>query len=551
MPPQFKKDAPVEVVSTLDAIERTADECFRPLKILRYPSNVAVWALLVHAVKLVEREQNATGSNTGSFDAALINIGRFLPIALKWVHRHGWKAEEPLASRWNSELAEAVAEAISIAHRYGHFETCFPLWHENRYLVELLSPTHARFSVGGTVRDRQVAAYQKGVRPSEGTFATERPPKSPQTPSVASLFQEVFDRARSSSALRFEYEVSPALRDELLKEYRERISLVTRRAVTLSMGPYSLEEFNNFYAALTAICAAHDHLCYSWGRAHGAYPWESAVLVRSREEWKNQLSSFSGVDASKCLAMIDDLTFRFDRSVDLKVHPFVPVDRDSSTLAVAPPFPLSSRHDENAMRVLSQVRRKRFDDTSGTKEEEILAALARVAGGRHSLQGPISLPSPVPDIDLLIVDESVSALAIIELKWIRKTLRTFEISDRDADVLKGFQQLDEVRTFLNDNPGYLAVAGRIARAVDHYESVFYLVVARDHWRWVDPGEGIAIVEYDAFVQALGRQTTIRDVVSELLRYEWLPVEGRDFTVRREEASVNGVTIESEIFYSSR
>jgi hypothetical protein len=361
----------------------------------------------------------------------------------------------------------------------------------------------------------------------------------------------VFDRARGSGALRFEYEVSPALWDELLKEYRERISLVTRRAVTLSMGPYSLEEFNNFYAALTAICAAHDHLCYAWGRAHGTYPWESAVLVHSREEWKNALSALSGVDASKCLAMIDDLTFSFDRSVDLKVHPFVPVDRENSTLAVAPPFPLSSRHDENALRVLSQVRPKMFDDTSGTKEEEILAALPKVAGGRHLLHGPISLPNPVPDIDLLIVDEGVSALAIIELKWIRKTLRTFEIPDRDADVLKGLQQLDEVRTFLNDSPGYLVAAGRIARAVDRYESVSYLVVARDHWRWVDPAGGIAIVEYAAFVQALSRQTTIREVISELLRYEWLPVEGRDFAVRREGATINGVTIESEIFYPTR
>ena len=43
----------------------------------------------------------------------------------------------------------------------------------------------------------------------------------------------------------------------------------------------------------------------------------------------------------------------------------------------------------------------------------------------------------VPDIDLLIVDERTSALAVIELKWIRKPVKRAEIPVRDAEVLKG------------------------------------------------------------------------------------------------------------------
>ncbi len=67
--PYLKKNAPTEVTTTLETIERTADDCFRSLKILKYPSNVAVWALLVGAIKLVERAQEGPGgSNTASFD---------------------------------------------------------------------------------------------------------------------------------------------------------------------------------------------------------------------------------------------------------------------------------------------------------------------------------------------------------------------------------------------------------------------------------------------------------------------------------------------------
>ena len=40
------------------------------------------------------------------------------------------------------------------------------------------------------------------------------------------------------------------------------------------------------------------------------------------------------------------------------------------------------------------------------------------------------------------------------------------------------------------------------------------------------------------------------VCTELLGYEWLPVEGRDFRVQFDRAIANGAAIESEVFYPS-
>lgn len=433
-----------------------------------------------------------------------------------------------------------------MARNFSRFETCFPLYHRDRYAAEALAPTRARFSSGGSARDRQVSAYQKGIRPREGPFAAHRPATVPQTPQIVALFQEVMDTAKATNALGFDYTVSPGLWNALLGDGTVRIRLACRRPLTLSMGSYSLDDFNKFYVALLAVCGAHDHLCFSWGMGLGTYPLESAVLVRSVEHWVDTLSSLSRVDKTKCSTIIDDLTFKFDRSVELRIHPFVPVGR--ATLAVAPPFPLSSRHDENILRVVSQERREQFDITSTTKEEETLAALQTLAGGRHSLQGPVALPDPVPDIDLLIVDEDAAALTIVELKWMRKIVRTREIPGQDAEVRKGFKQLNEIRRFLSGHPGHLAAIGRIARSVTDYARVTYMVVARDHWVWVDSSDGIAIVEYDAFVASLGRYDHVHQVVDELLNYEWLPIEGRDFEVRYDPTSVNGVTIESEVFY---
>ena len=74
--------------------------------------------------------------------------------------------------------------------------------------------------------------------------------------------------------------------------------------------------------------------------------------MRSLPESRFLFSHLSGVPEDKCTAMLSDLTFSVERSIDLHVHPLVPLD--DTRLALAPPMPLSSRHDEIILRVCSQ-----------------------------------------------------------------------------------------------------------------------------------------------------------------------------------------------------
>jgi hypothetical protein len=334
-----------------------------------------------------------------------------------------------------------------------------------------------------------------------------------------------------------------------MPEYRDRVMALTRRADTLSLGDYTLEEFNALYVALIVVCAAHEHLCFRWAQAQGAYPLESAVMARSITEWTTALSGLSGVAPEKCQLMIADLTFSVRQSVDLHVNPFIPLDAAHNVVALAPPFPLHSRHDENILRVCSQRRPQTYDVTSLEKQSEMLAA-ARHAGRRYNADGPVQLPKPIPDIDMFAADESSSTVVIGELKWIRKTVRPAEIPSRDTDVLKGIDQLDSIRTFLAANPDYLRSRRLLSRRLDEYERVHYLLVARDHWRWVEPRDDVAIVEFEAFARTLEHSDSLRHAVDELLTYDWLPLEGRDFRIQFDRATANGVWIESPVFYST-
>jgi hypothetical protein len=174
----LKSDAPPEVIEALRQAEAQADECWRGLQIRHYPSNFAVWAVLTGGIRVVEREQAARGSNTAHFDAMLANLSRLLAVAVKWAMGHGQPPAD-LKRRWTGELSTSIDQVLSLAKDYSHFEVCFQGFHKDRYAAEVLSPHLIRFSVPGTVRDRQVSAYQKGLRPRERRFAVQRALESP------------------------------------------------------------------------------------------------------------------------------------------------------------------------------------------------------------------------------------------------------------------------------------------------------------------------------------------------------------------------------------
>jgi hypothetical protein len=88
----------------------------------------------------------------------------------------------------------------------------------------------------------------------------------------------------------------------------------------------------------------------------------------------------------------------------------------------------------------------------------------------------------------------------------------------------------------------------LPRRLQDYAHIHYLLVARDHWPWMEPQDGIALVAYDVFADALLRVGALNNAI-ELLTYDWLPVEGRDFRVQFDRVTVNGVLMESEVYYA--
>lgn len=66
--------------------------------------------------------------------------------------------------RWTDELRQASRDGVLAAHQYNSFILCYSMWHRNRMLAEVVSPTHLRFYAPRSVIDRRVRAHQQGAR---------------------------------------------------------------------------------------------------------------------------------------------------------------------------------------------------------------------------------------------------------------------------------------------------------------------------------------------------------------------------------------------------
>jgi hypothetical protein len=190
-----------------------------------------------------------------------------------------------------------------------------------------------------------------------------------------------------------------------------------------------------------------------------------------------------------------------------------------------------------------------YHAASQLKERDMRRDLASGLPGHIVADGPVTLPGGNPDLDLIMEDTSSSTVVLGELKWIRKPLSVFERCDRDEEFLKGIGQLGRIRTFLSNNPEYLTERGKLLRSLSDYLEVRYMLIARDHFAWVDPDKAFPVIEFETFKRAISKAGTLREALVQMLTFEWLPVEGRDFTVKLEVARANGVSIVSETFHA--
>ncbi|MGA3033654.1 MAG: hypothetical protein ABSD70_10235 [Terracidiphilus sp.] len=549
--PFLKREASDALRASVQAVENLADECYKGLRLLNRPANEASWALLTAMAFQLETWQQRYGADSGKHKVRMVSLDRN-PIGFKFIVEHGRPASRLVQKyTWSPVLEQAANHALSVTEQYTSFLGVFPMWHKNHEQVDLLADGCVRFYLPrDSPRQRQVIAFQQACRPPGYEFLTPYGgQKKPESELAMRLLAELYYQARpGGTAKKFRYEPSNALIDALRPKYQERLDENFRRPDSFDLGGYSLGEFKAFYIALLILCSIHEYICYPFDKPGQPIPVSSLVLIKSRQHWADALSRISGVASELCEMMVSDLTLdaASNPGASMCINPFVPLD--SFSLAVAPQFPLASAVDDNIIRLFSYKYDAIFSAQNIDKEGAMRSRL-REALPTFWVDHSIELPDKSGEIDVLLADEASSTVVLAELKWVRKPNRSLEQIARDEEITKGVQQLQTIRNYARTHPDFLG--RKLPKSLRSYASVHFILIVWDHWYWVEPNDEFAILHFEALIPALKKTTNLRLTLENLLKYDWLPVEGRDFRVAYSRASANGAQIESLKFFPLR
>jgi hypothetical protein len=162
--------------------------------------------------------------------------------------------------------------------------------------------------------------------------------------------------------------------------------------------------------------------------------------------------------------------------------------------------------------------------------------------------GPFSLPSPLPDVDLVLEDLEDDSIVISELKWGRQPIGWKSRRRANEELERSIKQLRAVREFLYATPGHLmSREGGTSKPISEFRNVYYAVITRGHLIHIEPKGDESMIPLDAVRRALKEERHLRAAMQWLLTDSWLPQEGIHFRIQTSHLAHQGYSIEAPVF----
>jgi hypothetical protein len=253
--PRTILDSSEETVARIAHIEKRADRCLEDFALRTAPLEKASWTILSAVVHQLEDSYKKFGPDSTAHRAAMINLARHAPMLIRWLgENHVPATPGPWTPSWDSFMGAQAFRDLRIVANYDAFLSTFPMWHRNRLRATLLSDDVVRFQTHPDSRDRQVSAFQKGMRNHSDGQVVRMTPRVEPTEAILRRYQRILDAARPVGARGFHYDHPEELARRTFRKYLPRWQQIMRRNEDLSLGPYTLGTFKHFMQ-LCRACA--------------------------------------------------------------------------------------------------------------------------------------------------------------------------------------------------------------------------------------------------------------------------------------------------------
>ncbi|HEY8363733.1 MAG TPA: hypothetical protein VIK77_12835 [Tissierellaceae bacterium] len=293
---------------------------------------------------------------------------------------------------------------------------------------------------------------------------------------------------------------------------------------------FSLKEFKEVWAVLLAKAQIHSMACLLSGKKGAGI--ESVVLVEKFETLCKDIASKTNLSYSKVEQILHFITYNPTiKNVDIIMQPLIMLD--SSQVAISPHLIIPSNFERNLIVLINKVDQASYSRLSNNKENimgnELVQKISK-AFPNLKLEQKIQLPSPLPDMDLIIYDENTNVLFIGEMKWLIQPDSIQEVCSRDEDLAKGICQAKRIKDYVENN---LADSLNRIFGDEHIKvkKIFTCVVSKNTLGTSALDRVVPIINEEILMQLITKfNGNLQEVVNAIEAKEYLPKLGKDFKI---------------------
>ena len=206
---------------------------------------------------------------------------------------------------------------------------------------------------------------------------------------------------------------------------------------------FSLEEYRDFWIAITSLC--YIHFCSCFAISDPLIRLKNSNIIQKTESVVGYVVAESGLSKKKVEAIIKYITYDpKKKNVDIMYQPIVKLEED--TLIITPVLFMGSRPERNLLAVVSTMHDREYSKEVNDLERRMITELESyvsapdIAKHKH-------LRDDLPDVDFAIFDRLTNSAMICETKWFAAADSTKEVLAKEDEITHGCQQVEDIMTY--------------------------------------------------------------------------------------------------------